>query len=116
MAEFEPISDGDSTARAYVDVPEGARAGVVVLHAWWGLNDDVVTYADRLVKAGYAVIAPDMFHGRVATERADAECAAVDPWLSTITDGFVAYAEGRSPGELDLIDYAEEQARVGAND
>lgn len=77
-------------------------------------------------------------------ERWDAEWAAVDAWLATITDGFVAYvyegvpvwqmlvhvvnhgtqhrteaaalltAEGRSPGQLDLIDYAEEQAGVAA--
>ena len=32
-----------------------------------------MAYADRLAKAGYAVIAPDMFHGQVATERDDAE-------------------------------------------
>ena len=74
--------------------------------------------------------------------RWDAEWAAVDAWLPTLTDGFVAYvhdgvpvwqmlvhvvnhgtqhraeaaalltAEGRSPGELDLINYAEEQAQA----
>ena len=73
-------------------------------------------------------------------ERWDVEWEAVDAWLPTVTDAFVAYvhegvpvwqmlvhvvnhgtqhraeaaalltAEGRSPGELDLIDYAEEQA------
>ena len=73
MPQFEQITVGDSTARAYVRVPDGARAGVVVLHPWWGLNDDVIAYADRLAEAGYAVIAPDMFRGQVATEVADAE-------------------------------------------
>jgi carboxymethylenebutenolidase len=69
----ERLTVGDETARAYLRVPEGARAGVVVLHAWWGLNDDVIAYADRLADAGFAVIAPDMFRGQVATEQADAE-------------------------------------------
>lgn len=73
MPEFDQLTIGDGTARAYVRVPDDARAGVVVLHAWWGLNDDVVTYADRLVDAGLAVIAPDMFRGQVATEPEDAE-------------------------------------------
>jgi carboxymethylenebutenolidase len=73
MPELEQITVGESTARAYVRIPHGARSGVVVLHAWWGLNDDVVRYADRLAAAGHAVIAPDMFGGQVATEIADAE-------------------------------------------
>jgi carboxymethylenebutenolidase len=73
MPEFEQIAAGDSTARAHVRIPDGARGGVVVLHPWWGLNNDVIAYADRLADAGYAVIAPDMFNGQIATEIADAE-------------------------------------------
>lgn len=73
MTDFEQLLIGDDTHRAYVTIPGGARAGVVVLHAWWGLNDDVVAYADRLADAGLAVVAPDMFRGQVATEIADAE-------------------------------------------
>jgi carboxymethylenebutenolidase len=73
LADFVQLPIGDETARAYLEVSGGARAGVVVLHAWWGLNDDVVAYADRLADAGFAVIAPDMFRGQVATEPADAE-------------------------------------------
>ena len=42
-------------------------AGVLVLHAWWGLNDDVRTYAERLRREGYQVATPDLYHGRVAT-------------------------------------------------
>jgi len=42
-------------------------AGVLVLHPWWGLNDDVLASAERLRGDGYAVVAPDVYHGRVAT-------------------------------------------------
>ena len=73
MTDFDELAVGAETARAYVRIPEGVRGGVVVLHAWWGLNDDVITYADRLVDAGFAVIAPDMFRGQVATTPDDAE-------------------------------------------
>jgi carboxymethylenebutenolidase len=73
MTDFEQIAAGDSTVRAHVRVPDGAHAGVVVLHAWWGLNDDVIAYADRLAQLGFGVVAPDMFGGQVATEVADAE-------------------------------------------
>lgn len=76
-------------------------------------------------------------------ERWEAEWAALDAWLPTLTDDVVSYvhegvpiwlmlvhvvnhgtqhraeaaalltAEGRSPGELDLINYAEERADGG---
>ena len=67
MGTFETIDAGGTTARAYVsgDVRPGA-AGVVLLHAWWGLNHDMVAFADRLAAEGYAVVAPDMFAGQVA--------------------------------------------------
>ena len=42
-------------------------AAVLVLHPWWGLNDDVRAYAKRLRGEGYEVATPDLYHGRVAT-------------------------------------------------
>ena len=73
MTDFEQFAAGATTARAYVRSPDGARAGVVVLHPWWGLNGDVIAYADRLVVEGYAILAPDMFGGEVASEIEDAD-------------------------------------------
>jgi carboxymethylenebutenolidase len=74
MGEFETIESGDKTIRLYSagDDRPGA-GGVLVLHPWWGLNDDVVAYTDRLAGEGFAVAAPDMFGGQVATTVEDAE-------------------------------------------
>jgi len=41
-----------------------ATAGVVVLHPWWGLNDDVVAFAERLADSGFAAVAPDLYDGK----------------------------------------------------
>jgi carboxymethylenebutenolidase len=41
-------------------------AGLILLHAWWGLNEDVKKRADLLRKEGYAVVTPDLFGGKVA--------------------------------------------------
>jgi carboxymethylenebutenolidase len=67
MSEFETLDVGGKAPRLYSagDVEPGST-GVVLLHAWWGLNADVVTFADRLAAAGFAVVAPDMFDGQVA--------------------------------------------------
>jgi carboxymethylenebutenolidase len=73
MSDLETFTVADSSAKTHVRLPPDARAGVVVLHAWWGLNDDVIAFADRLAAEGFAVFAPDLFDGRIATEPDDAE-------------------------------------------
>jgi carboxymethylenebutenolidase len=74
MSAFETIEAGGRPSRLYSagDIRPGA-AGVVVFHAWWGLNDDVVAYVDRLAAAGFAVVAPDLFGGKVASTIEEAD-------------------------------------------
>ena len=74
MGAFETIEASGILSRAYAagDARSGAP-GVVVFHAWWGLNDDVLAYADRLAAAGFAVVAPDLFGGQVASTVEGAE-------------------------------------------
>ncbi len=59
-------------ATCYLSLPDGASAplpGVVVIHEWWGLNDHIRLWADRLAAEGYAAIAVDLYDGVVATDR-----------------------------------------------
>ncbi len=44
-----------------------------MLHPWWGLNEDVIAFADRLAGEGFAIAAPDLFDGSVASTVEDAE-------------------------------------------
>lgn len=53
-------------------------AGLVLLHAWWGLNDDVRRRADTLRAQGYTVVTPDLFGGRVATTIDEAKALTSD--------------------------------------
>jgi hypothetical protein len=58
----------------YLAVPaSGNGAPVLVLHAWWGLNDTMRAFCTRLADAGLLVFAPDLYHGKVADNIADAE-------------------------------------------
>ena len=55
--------------RAYLSIPPGPgpHPGIVVIHEWWGLNDNIKHWCDRLASAGWAAVAVDLYGGTVAT-------------------------------------------------
>jgi carboxymethylenebutenolidase len=58
----------DEPAKGYLALPSQAQApGVIVLHAWWGLNLVFKNLCDRLAAEGFVAFAPDLNEGRVAT-------------------------------------------------
>ena len=63
MVEFS--ADGVS-GKGYLASPMKPRGKVLVLHAWWGLNDFFKSFADRLASQGFLAFAPDLYHGPVA--------------------------------------------------
>jgi carboxymethylenebutenolidase len=55
-------------AHGYLVLPSGSDApGLIVLHAWWGLNLFFKRLCDRLAAEGFAAFAPDLNEGKVAT-------------------------------------------------
>jgi carboxymethylenebutenolidase len=64
---------GEVEAAGYLAEAENGGPGVLVLHAWWGLNPFFKSLCDRLAAAGFVALAPDMFGGRVAQTVEEAE-------------------------------------------
>jgi len=56
--------------------PTGKGSPILVLHAWWGLNNTMKNFCTRLADSGFVVFAPDIFHGKIADNIADAETLA----------------------------------------
>lgn len=57
----------------YLAVPgSGQGKAVLVLHAWWGLNETIRAFCRRLADSGFVAFAPDLYHGKVADNIADA--------------------------------------------
>lgn len=56
-------------ARGYLATPRarGRHPGVIVIQEWWGLNGWIKRQADRLAAHGYVALAPDLYHGKLAT-------------------------------------------------
>jgi carboxymethylenebutenolidase len=53
--------------------PTGSGSPVLVLHAWWGLNDTIKALCDRLAEAGFVTFAPDLYQGKVTDQIPEAE-------------------------------------------
>ena len=107
MGDFETIDAGGRTARQYV-VGDGSPGtpGVVVLHPWWGLNDDVIAYTDRLAAAGFEVVAPDLVRGRIASTIEEAEALA-----SSKNDD---HANAVALAAIDRLAVSSKAPRIGA--
>lgn len=103
---FEELVVGGETARLYASGARDAIPGVAVFHPWWGLNDDVIAYAERLAGAGFSVVAPDLVRGRLASTVEDAERLASEK--DEDHAGAVALAA------IDRLAESDGAARVGA--
>ncbi len=57
-----PINNTTTTSPA----TENKLPAVVMIHEWWGLNDNIKNMANELAKEGYVVLAADLF-GEVAS-------------------------------------------------
>ncbi len=57
----------------YLSRPEsGSGPGVIVLQEWWGLVPHVEDICDRYAAAGFAALAPDLYHGESTKSPDDA--------------------------------------------
>lgn len=74
-----PAPDGYLAAPT-TRVTHGTVSAVLVLHAWWGLNETTKGLCRRLADAGFLAFAPDLYHGKVADtiEGAEALSQALD--------------------------------------
>ena len=52
-----PVSSSDS---------QGKLPAVVMIHEWWGVNQNIKDMANLLAKQGFVVLAADLYHGKVA--------------------------------------------------
>ncbi len=65
----------DRELRGYMVTPSDATTdlpAMILIHEWWGLNENIKTVSRKLAAEGYRVLAVDMYNGKVATEPSDA--------------------------------------------
>lgn len=65
---------GGRTVSAAVAVPANLPApAVLLIHEWWGLNDQIKAMAAEFAKEGFLALAVDLYDGQVASDPAGAE-------------------------------------------
>jgi carboxymethylenebutenolidase len=58
----------------YLAVPEGEGPfpALILIHEWWGLNENVKNLADDFAKEGYIALAVDLYEGQLAQDTTQA--------------------------------------------
>src|SRR5437667_6373899 len=65
--------DGKSVNGYLAEPAGGGKApAMVVIQEWWGLNDQIRGVADKLAKAGYRALVPDLYRGKTAVDAKEA--------------------------------------------
>ncbi len=62
---------GNDKVKGYLAKPadKKARPGLILIHEWWGLNDNIRENARAFAELGYVALAVDLYNGEVATDR-----------------------------------------------
>src|SRR3984893_552290 len=66
MVQFP--GNGHTTDGYLVTPASGKGPGVLVIQEWWGLVPHIKAVCDRFAAAGFSALAPDMYHGKTASE------------------------------------------------
>ncbi|MCS5658778.1 MAG: dienelactone hydrolase family protein [Dehalococcoidia bacterium] len=61
---------GDQVYRGYLSRPDASKAtsGLIVIHEWWGLNEDIHAMTEQLAALSYTALAVDLYDGKSATQ------------------------------------------------
>ncbi|MAG31598.1 MAG: hypothetical protein CL908_11990 [Deltaproteobacteria bacterium] len=63
------IESADGAYAAYLSTPStGQGPGLVVLQEWWGLVPQIRDVCDRLARAGFVALAPDLYRGDATSD------------------------------------------------
>jgi len=83
------LTTSHGATTAFVARPQiEAKAAVVLIQEYWGINDHIRDLAGRYAREGYLCVAPDLYRGRVAKDPQEAsammQALAVDDGMETI--------------------------------
>jgi len=70
--ETQEVNYGPAVGFLAKPKKEGKYPGIVMIHEFWGLNDNIKEMARSLAAEGYVVLAVDLYNGKVAKDAKEA--------------------------------------------
>jgi carboxymethylenebutenolidase len=64
---YADTTNATSTSGQQQQQQQQKLPAVVMIHEWWGVNDNIKDMANELASEGYVVLAADLYNGEVAT-------------------------------------------------
>lgn len=99
MGEIVSFASNSGTCEGYLALPQsGTGSAVIVIQEWWGLVGHITNVADRVAQAGFVALAPDLYHGVVASEPDEAKKLLMDLAMDKAAQdiaGAAKYLSGR---------------------
>src|SRR6476646_12263656 len=60
-----PSAAGDASGVLFMPTEPGRRGAVVLIHEWWGANEQMSSLAKKWAAEGFLAFVPDLYHGEV---------------------------------------------------
>jgi len=109
LEEVSLTTPSGKSVKAALAVPATVPApAVVLIHEWWGLNDQIKAVAAEMANQGYLGLAVDLFDGKVATNPTDAQSQMEALDADAATETMVAWIDSlkgdtRSTGKTGTV-------------
>jgi len=105
-----PAAGGEASGVLFTPDGNERRPGVVVIHEWWGVNDQIQSIAKQWQAEGFAVVVPDLYHGMVVPI---SDAKAAENAMKTLDfaralqeiAGAVAFLKERTNGKVSVTGY-----------
>jgi carboxymethylenebutenolidase len=93
----EPVSitakGGEAVSGAIALPAKTPAPAVLLIHEWWGLNDQIKTMAVEFAKEGYVALAVDLYGGSVASAPDEAQALMQSVDAEKATDTLVSWID-----------------------
>ncbi len=98
---------GNSNGYLAKPATDGEYPGIIMIHEWWGLNDNIKQMAEKLASHGYVVFAVDLYEGQMGTTADEARqlrsSFEQSQWTENMNTAVSYLEEFHSPSSLGSI-------------